>query len=317
MNRCLAPIACLAIAAGCTTTKDTAVFVTKTSLGIEVDSKPPAFNLGYDRVEGFYGPRFASGGLPQVAGAIRTDNGFLNRKVHQVYATGTAATIVVTPGKSDVQWDKKLSGEKEPMFFGTATSLGIRLGWSAEPVAITDALFGYKRKEISIIPLAQHASEANAVKTFEYPPVIASLDNGLTASEKIGDTKVHVAQYFATGDAAVALAKTSVMKGIFEDLAKSSLAQFRDQERLQQSSALTILYCLSEVPDDKLQSVRNDGVPRGLFKSARAVDDLKGAPPARFRSIYAAELLVTDPSSSDFTRKLVEHEKEVCKLAGK
>ncbi len=317
MKRRLILGACLAIAAGCTTTKDTAVFVTKTSLGIEVDSKPPAFNAGYDRVEGFYGPRFASGGLPQVAGGIQTDNGLFNRKVRQVYATGPAATIVVTPGNSNVTWNKSLSGKKEPMFFGTATSLGIRLGWSAEPVAITDALFGYKRKEVSIIPLAQPASASNGVEAFEYPPVIASLDNGLTASDKFGDTKLTVAQYFATGEAAVALAKTRVMKGIFEDLAKSSLAQFRDHERLQQGSALTILYCLSEVPDDKLQQVRDDGVPRGLFKSARAVDDLKGAAPARFRSIYAAELLVTDPNSADFTKRMVEHEKMVCKLAGK
>ena len=53
--------------AGCATGPDRVVFVTKTSLSVlDYDTAPPGVGIAYDRVEGYFGPSYASGAVPPV-----------------------------------------------------------------------------------------------------------------------------------------------------------------------------------------------------------------------------------------------------------
>ena len=47
----------LLLLTGCASRLDTVVFVTKTSLGVDVEQTPPTASIAYDRVEGYFGPR--------------------------------------------------------------------------------------------------------------------------------------------------------------------------------------------------------------------------------------------------------------------
>ena len=82
----------LAIAlAGCASRPDTVVFVTKSSLGLDVEQTPPSASIAYDRVEGYFGPRYESGAVPPVVAVFMTNGQLLDRRVKQLYATGDAA----------------------------------------------------------------------------------------------------------------------------------------------------------------------------------------------------------------------------------
>ena len=89
----LIALACAALT-GCTT-PDAVLFVTDTSIGINVESKPPTVSVAYDRTEGFVGPRYDNGAIPPVVASLQTGGNVFNPKIRQVYATGTAAVRAV------------------------------------------------------------------------------------------------------------------------------------------------------------------------------------------------------------------------------
>ena len=113
-------VAAAGLTVGCAD-KNTVLFVTNSSLGINFDSKPPTANIAYDRTEGFIGPRFPNGGAPPAVASIETGGTIFNPKVRQVYATGDAA-VKATKGASADEGPQTLEGDKakkELMFFGT------------------------------------------------------------------------------------------------------------------------------------------------------------------------------------------------------
>lgn len=129
--------------------RDSVLFVTKTSLGIDVDSKPPSASIAYDRVEGFLGPRYDNGGVPPVVGRLQTDGAVFNPRVRQLYATGSAAALVADQNAS--AGPTELKGKKMFMFFGTTTSTGLKVTFMGQ---YPDSFhIGYRRKEFSFIPL--------------------------------------------------------------------------------------------------------------------------------------------------------------------
>lgn len=78
--------------AGCASVDTHATFVTKTSLALlDVDSAPSGVSFGYQRTEGYLGPRLKDGSAVPVAGFIRSNGDLLGRSLQQVYATGCAA----------------------------------------------------------------------------------------------------------------------------------------------------------------------------------------------------------------------------------
>ena len=155
MNR-LHAVLCTLLAlllGACASGPNTVVFVTKTSLGVDVEQTPPSASIAYDRVEGYFGPRFDSGAVPPVVASFTTNGQLLGRDVKQVYATGDAARLLANPS-AQVAADPALTGDVKPMFFGTSTTLGVKIGFEAGGSTSTFTL-GYKRKELSIIPVTQ------------------------------------------------------------------------------------------------------------------------------------------------------------------
>jgi hypothetical protein len=308
---------------GCGTMKNTAVFITKTSFGLDVDSKPPSASISYDRVEGFYSPRFSNGGLPSVAGAIQTDGSFFDRKIQQVYATGPAASIVTDHSVPVKGAPTDLSGEREPMFFGTTTTTGLKVTF--EELALSELTVGYKRKEVSIIPLGKESGKDIAgTMQYVYPSVIATLDNGYKVKEKAteaafaedGDNFI-VAQYFATGLAAENLAHDPTVQAQFKFLARDSLQQSKaTQQKLQQTAALKALQCLATLKDDQLKFVRLNAASLKIFRPEKLAEDLQKASAQAFRTAYIEQVMTADPESPEFTGRLEGHQAYVCTLAG-
>lgn len=311
------------VVCGCGTMKNTAVFITKTSFGLDVDSKPPSASISYDRVEGFYSPRFANGGLPSVAGAIQTDGSFFDRKIQQVYATGPAASMVTDHNIPVKTAPTELSGEREPMFFGTTTTSGLKVTF--EELALSELTFGYKRKEVSIIPLGKESGkDKDGVMTYVYPSVIATLDNGYKVKERAkaaalpdDEDNFIVAQYFATGVAAENLAHDKTVQDQFKFLAKDGLQQAKaQQQQLQQSTALKVVQCFAALKDDQLKYVRLNAASLKIFRPDTLADDLQKANASDFRSAYIKQVMTPDPESAEFTGRLEGHQVYVCTLAG-
>jgi hypothetical protein len=203
---------------------DTAVFVTSSSIGINVDSKPPTASVAYDRVEGFIGPRFENGGAPSVVASMETAGTVFNPQIRQTYATGAAANIA-TGGKDE--GTKDLQGPRRLMFFGTGTTLGFKVGFSPEG-APDSVVLGYRRKEISVIPLGiippQPATATTPAVDGKaiYPSVLASIDTTSTMTV-MNQTGLATKQFFATGRAAEALAQNPAVTIAFQAKSTASL----------------------------------------------------------------------------------------------
>jgi hypothetical protein len=305
-----------ALLTACAGTKDTAVFITKTSLGFDVESTPPSASIGYDRVEGYFGPRYDTGSLPAVSGIFETDGGLLDRKVRQTYATGTAAHLVTSPNSATPTFaTEHFSGERKEMFFGTGTVLGVRLAFGS--AGVQDFTFGYKRKEISVIPVSTTVSSvitpsgstATSV-THVFAPVFAHFDN-LTEPDTLGTSTFTVKQFFATGRAAEQMAYQ--LREPFKKEAEALLlSQYRDAERLQTNHALRALHCVAKLPDARLGEVWRNAEQLNIFKDSTVPASLRSATPHDARAIYTGQLRLIEASSRERTVALKVHENFVC-----
>lgn len=203
------------------------LFFTNSSLGINFDSKPATANVAYDRTEGFIGPRFENGGTPPAVASMETDGNLFNPMVRQTYATGAAA-VGATTGQVPSDAPKGLAGapdKRKLMYFGTTTTLGLKVGFAAAGAgapAPDSFLFGFRRKEASIIPIAEHVEKDGTTKGV-YPSVLASIrvniKSAITDPNEVGLTS---RQYFATGEAAEALSTNETVRAAF--LAKAQEA---------------------------------------------------------------------------------------------
>lgn len=200
----LVALGCAALA-GCA--PDHVMFVTDTSLGINVETKPTATaSVAFDRTEGYIGPSYANGAIPPVVASLHVDGDtLLSPYVKQVYATGPAA-VIVSGGSG--QSPPTLTGEKRWAFVGTSTSVGFKIGFDSTtatpPPPIPDSfLFGYRRKEFSYLPVGSQ----NGVDT--YPSVIASVNSTTGVGGGPAGSSFHHSQFIATGLAADALATSN------------------------------------------------------------------------------------------------------------
>lgn len=316
-NRFLALLAAAA-AAGCASPKDNVIFVTKTSLGIDVDGTPPSASIAYDRTEGYLGPRLENGTVPPVVAKISTNGLIFGRKVTQYYATGTAANILT--GSDEVTTGEGLEGEALPMFFGTSTTLGIKIGFTT---TLPDSfVFGYKRKEASLIPLGirkETAKDGSTVLKRAYPPVIGVFSNDYDAST-LGATTFGLSQFFATGTAAVALAKNQDLKDEFRKFARDALGTLKENIRLQQETVLNILTCFADVRDDKIEVVAEAANHLELFAFPSDYDEmtaaLKAKTPPKARYTYSRSLSRLKADAPNRQGKLEGHFAHVCSLRG-
>jgi hypothetical protein len=219
MNKVITPI-CFAVAfllTGCSST-DQVVFFTTTDIGINADLTTQTTMIGYDRIEGMIGPAYVdTGAVPHTVAIMKSNLAVLDPKISQIYATGLAADRVTDKLDSTTPPPDELAdGTRRPMFFGTSSNMGLKIGWSTQ--AVPDSInFGYKRKEFSVIPLQKHMDG----KEDHYPSVFASIVIDQSTGS-VTETSTNLQQFFATGKAAVNLASDNEFKKPLKQAAKEA-----------------------------------------------------------------------------------------------
>lgn len=325
-------IVCLEFAlTGCATVDDV-LFVTKTSIGFELDSKPATASISYDRIEGYFGPRYDNGAVPPVFASINTDGKILNPQIKQLYATGAAATNLALGSGQSVKAPSDLSGSKKLMFFGTTTTTGLKVGFTSN---IPDNfVLGFKRKEFSLIPLGKRRVEPddsnNSKRVVDvYPSVLASIDTGARTGAP-SDTSLITHQLFATGEVAAELGKEPDLKNLMKKRTKDAFEVYKLALGDQQTEALIVLRCLTNIEDKQLPSVWEDAKRHNLFYSSDKYDKLITAYSNAvketdievreqkirgLRNRYADDIGITDGSTPTRAQMLQAHGKFVCDLA--
>lgn len=303
--------------AACAATKDAAVFVTKTSFSlVDLDTTPASISVAYDRVEGYVGPRYVDGKIFPVAGSIEVGGGNLSRDVRQVYATGNGARWVTSTGTPKHLPQPAAVDEERLVFFATGTSVGLKIGFvdSASGLLPSSFVLGYKRKELSVIPVSSKSE----------PSVLATFDNtaGLDADAGAGKTTVKfgIQQYFATGEAADNLARQDAIRNRFRTtaaIAVGGVEQYRTEEAAQGRLALDTINCFGRVSDAKLDRVWNNAEDLGIFTKFDTLSSIRAAAPnlQRQRAIYMGDLGLLDAGDPAYTVALDFHKKAVCDLS--
>jgi hypothetical protein len=202
---------------GCASTNKV-VFVTSTEIGMGADAKVGNVNIGYDRNEMVVGPVYPeTGDTPPVYARLESNLKVFSPEVKQLYATGHAAEIATNKHASENS-SHGLYGARKVMMFGTTTNFGLKIHFSGNT---PDSMnLGYKRKEMSVIPLKdKQPTESDPDK---YASVIAGL--GLSAdATSFSGAGVKLSQFIATGTAAESVAKNA--SSLFNDEAVNALEQ--------------------------------------------------------------------------------------------
>ncbi len=213
--------------ASCSVGKDSVLFITKTSFGVDIDGKPPTFSVGYDRQEGTLAPVTEGGKvLPQLASFASTAGFPFQAAVGQSFATGNAAILfsryLVSTAGPDLDAtiaEGEIDGtafdginslpadvKRKRYFFGTDTSWALKVSFALEAGGYPDAIsLGYKRKELAFVPLIPKETDANSGDLIHLPALLATA--GLTTNVPDGsNANIAFSQFFATGQAANNLA---------------------------------------------------------------------------------------------------------------
>lgn len=280
-NASLAGLLTLAgLVSGCAS-NDHVLFVTKTSLGIDFDTKPGTAAFAYDRIEGYVAPSYGNGEIPPVVAQIESDGKVFDPKIRQLYATGDAARIAVG-GKRLEAAELPMQGAGRLLFFGTTTTVGLKVGFTtALPDSVT---LGYKRKEYSHVPLGE--KETNGKKAHVYPSVLAAID--LTGTARDAQTSgLTTLQFFATGEAARLLAGDPKVSQVFTTAAQEAV-------RAAQRAAVQVEVDLDEQIDALFTAIRT------------AYDDSRTSAQQRERVVSAAQArnIGSELTTVNFTRKL-------------
>lgn len=307
--------------AGCAAPDSTALFVTKTSLSLfDVDGTPASVTIAYDRKEGYLGPRYENGAVPPVIAKIESNGNLWGRELRQYYATGNAAMTLagrtVTAGNA-VAADKMI-GRSKPMFFGTETTLGIKIGFTTQvPDSFT---FGYKRKEYSLIPLGSNAAAQpnEDLREHYYPSVIGVFSTDFVASSGAavanrGNTQFGLTQFFATGAAADELAKNDRLGNDFRGFAQDAVSALKESSRHKQDIVLSLLRCFARVDNANLADVYKSAASLGLHGGTNPYPDiLKEANPQRSRANYTTVMALVPPEPPELLGRLEGHRVFVC-----
>lgn len=304
---------CIAITTltGCTT--NNAVFVTKTSFSVlDVDAAPAGISVAHDRVEGYFGPRFDDGTVYPVTGYFAGRNGLLDREVQQVFAGGEAATVVLgeAPGTTSTAScgdDRNLP----PLLFATGTTIGIKLGFAENTLVPTSFVFGYRRKEAATVPVSKSCQ----------PSVIASLGSSARQGSDAANPALNagISQYFATGKAAIALAKDPTIRKAFVKEAQKALThvdEFNTREAAHNALALDIIVCAGKLSDSDFDSVITNAAELGLLPdSGDAARIRAGSNPKDRFALYQGALRLRNGDEDPRTAALTVHKDRVCNLA--
>lgn len=283
MNAMLSLVVAACLLTSCSVGKKNVLFVTKTSLGVDLDASPPTMDIGFARKEGSLAPSVEGDALPVMSG-IGGSGGLANSVfgagASTNFAIGTPAVIVSQFLGSEVVIDrdketlakiidpderteegKKFAnvgtikkGERRRYFFGTDTILGFKVHLSEELKGIPDAaVVGWRRKELAYVPIQEQGDRLRVAS------MLATSDFNVEASG--GDADAGYSQFYATGLAANHLAGIPFVRNV---VAKRIL---RDKEVNEQL----------EANQNKLEAARDEGL--ALHKKASGV--IEGLPTAK------------------------------------
>jgi len=236
-------VASALVAAGCSVGRDNVVFVTKTNVAIDIDSTPPALDLGYKRTEMVIEPVDKNGRVLPVLTTVGTRPGAFNWGASHSFATGDAAIVMARYYLTEAELESpenntiKLtdlddidgnaistnSADREAFFFGTNTIIGLGVTWDTSQIPQSVAL-GYKRKEVAIVPITAKKGKkkgktagtgtttGTSMGTGTEDENVAELASLIATAQaassvkKMEATGFEVSQSFATGRAATLLA---------------------------------------------------------------------------------------------------------------
>jgi hypothetical protein len=332
--------AAAALLAACAAPADNVYFITKTSTSIvDADTVPGGVSIGYQRVEGYAGPRYADGSVFPVASSIESKGQGWSREVRQAFAIGHAAVLVTrqddkasaaenpavqknagndAPKKADAP---ATNADRKAVFFGTTTSVGMALGFVATGPVPNAFTLGYKRKELAVIPVDQHLQNTSVLGSFtntngvsDAAPSPAGAASAAAASRP--GLRLEVQQYFATGLAAEQLAALPSIRQQFRENAveaMGSVAKFREQEASQGRVALDALACAEKLMPDGLERVLANAQALDMFPKLGGVAAIRAAPDdvAR-RQKYVTYMTLLDPANALAGQRLQLHKTTLC-----
>jgi hypothetical protein len=258
------------VLSGCKVGYSRLLFATKSNVGLDIDTTPPTLEVSIARREGVIAPSFEDGKTPPVMASfgVKTRGLSLLLGASSTMAGGDAATTMAhlfvqdTPDNKLMKYPSELCLSRKPeakrfksmrkiptiskdtttspvnpFFFGTDTSLGVKLAWSGMTSAIPDTVrIGFSRKELAYAPITGRATNKgddctdNNNRTGKYivsvPSFLASTNNSVGGGT-MGTTKITYIQYFATGTAATQLAlekdiRSVLLERLMPDVVKAS-----------------------------------------------------------------------------------------------
>ena len=217
------------------------LFMTKSNVGLDFDSKPPTAEISVSRKEAVIAPAFEGVQTPPVMASFGTETGFSTFTsfflgVNQTFAGGDSAnimsalydgpttnladikddydsTLILTQEPENNQADKSAlrrylfglpgPGKTRPFIFGTDTSLGLKVAWAGVNGQVPDTLrAGFNRKEFAYAPLFMTNGNSGGKTTYHVKmPSFLATIDGEIKSEN-PKSKVGSIQYFATGSSA-------------------------------------------------------------------------------------------------------------------
>lgn len=245
----LAALLLLPLLGGCAVGYNTTLFMTKSNIGIDADTKPPTLELSIARREGVIAPSFEGGQTPPVMASFRARSNPFARfflGVQSTFAGGDAAVALSKgPGGASATHESALClsqkparrtfmgvdvsipepGTVEPFFFATDTTLGLKVAWSGTTGQFPDTIrLGFNRKEFAWAPVfgtgtvqcKVPGTTIDGTYAVWVPPFVAVLDNDVQSGGP-SDTGVRWLQYFATGAAATTLANQDEVRRVMMD----------------------------------------------------------------------------------------------------
>jgi len=245
--------------------KNRLFFATKTSIGLEVSGTsqmPDKISFSASRYEGAVVPRSAKGDPYSVYGGLDADIQWLPPEytIKQTFATGRAAQGAADDG--NVPNDDKLGKSRDPLYFVTDTSLGIKLSAGKQDVSPT-FLLGYKRVEGAVIPVDSYETEARSV----YADIMinsANATNGISTNISAHNKGVRIQTAFATGVAAdLAVQKKAVRDKLDAAAMNVSLDALQNQAVEGRPAILDHLISGNQVHQDKLDALAQALIAKG------------------------------------------------------
>lgn len=298
---------------GCSLGQDSILFVTKTSVAIDIDTNPLTFDVGYGRYEGSIAPVAEDGQILPLLASVNAESTIssdvFGAGVSQNFGVGNAAVIMSQYLGSDSNpinnqsvnfsqlIDKPASikgminDDTKRYFFGTKTTLGFTTSFAPERGYAPDSIsLGYKRKELAYVPIKENSTPG----TLSIPSMIAT--TGTSENAGVNESGFSVTQFYATGKAASYLAANPTIRNsvitkiigddeVSEKLAEAeekTIAEINAQRKLGKEVSLkanNIIDNFSTVQqlDSALKTMIEMGIaqPDEKFSNNMSVDDKK------------------------------------------